>query len=148
MPVIGANERVRTLLLLGGATTAPIRDRFATTATDANAVFRLTFTDSAEAKPFMQVVPAGTMTVPRHSIAYAELSEGQFLIVGGSEDGAPTDRAELYDVNEERFTPLCEGLVAPREGCVIVEAEGGAWLIVGGDGPDAENNVEIFYWRP
>lgn len=151
-----------TLLVIGGTTDAPLGARRGADLSASATALRLVLQhiedpDVRNASPVefqLHVSEAGTMAVPRHDVGIAQLSNSDsnqtdlLLIIGGEEDGAPTDRVELYDVKSARFAPLCQGLVAPRQGCAVVPSDGDLWLIVGGEGPAPGEAVEVFYWHP
>lgn len=139
-----------TLLLVGGTVNAPLGAHPGLPMPDTEKpqqALLLTLRDDADGRTTLDAETAGEMIVPRHNFCIAHLPNDDLLIIGGEEDGVATDRVELYEVALQRFSPLCQGLMAPRQGCTAVPTDGNAWLVVGGSGPAPGEAVEIFYWQ-
>jgi Galactose oxidase, central domain/Kelch motif len=99
--------------------------------------------------------PTGSMTIPRAGHIAIRLPDGRVLIAGGSAgrrfengrwQGDLQASAEFYDPKTGRFAPAAARLTEPRDHPTVTDLPGGAVLIAGGEGPDAEilRTAEVF----
>ncbi|MGE3165688.1 MAG: hypothetical protein AB7O52_12330 [Planctomycetota bacterium] len=118
-------------LLVGGTQVSPRGG--AAAARECRGAHRLrVFLD--EAPPTVEWQAAGSLAAERHSITAVLLPDGNVLVAGGAEDGAPSNRAELFDAAHSDFAPICASLLAPREGAQVAPTLDEGWLLIGGRG--------------
>lgn len=121
-------------LLLGGTQASPFPVRGAATPPrECRSAYRFRVSFD-EKPPTIEWKAVGSLAAERHSMATILLSSGDVLVAGGAEDGAPSNRVELFDSAHDDFAPFCANLLSPREGAQVAPTSGEGWLLIGGRG--------------